>query len=151
MNSKIVILPVAAVATFALAAATLSASGPSVGAKRYEFSFQPGSRGLEPRSIDSQELAAVVDLLVRQGERSELTFFVTAPVSKACMDRPDCPERARLQRRAESLADALRRSWPAGVGQAAIDRLRWEAIPSPSAIDARDEDQVRILLRSMAV
>jgi hypothetical protein len=144
VNSQVLILPIFAAAALAVASQAVSAPQSSVAAKRYEISFQTSSDKLTSQTTSS-ELAAVIDLLVHQGPRRELTFVMTGAVSKACIEWPNCPERTLLMHRAGHIADALRSSWPAGVDRGALERLRWEAIPS-NALE-RDRDRVRILLR----
>lgn len=145
MNSKVLISPVLAVAALVLVSPVISAPQSSVVAKRYEFSFPANSDRLPLQATGSSELAAVIDLLVHQGQRRELTFVMAGAVSKACTEWPNCPERMLLMHRVEHIVDALRNSWPAAVERGALERLRWEAIPSNSF--EHDRDHVRILVR----
>jgi hypothetical protein len=145
VNSKVLISPVLAVAAFVLVGPVISAPQMSVVAKRYEVSFPPNSDKVPSQATGSSELAGIIDLLVHQGQRRELTFVMAGAVSKACMEWPNCPERMLLMHRAEHIVDALRNLWPAAVERGAFERLRWEAVPAISL--EHDQDRVRVLLR----
>jgi hypothetical protein len=101
----------------------------------------PGSDLLLP---DSRQLAAILDLLVRHGERSELTFLVAGYVPEACQGRADCQETRLLKQRAASLIDSLRALWPSSHANA-LERVYWKAVPSDSR--SAERDRVQILLR----
>lgn len=145
MNSKVLIPLALTVAALVIISPAIPAMQSTIAAKRYEFSFPAHSDTLASQASGSSALAAAIDLLVHQGRRRELTFVMTGAVSKTCMELPSCPDRMLLMHRTEHIVDALRNSWPADVEKSALERLRWEAIPSISPV--RDPDRVQILLR----